>query len=605
MTSKTKLLTLLIFTLSIPSSHAFNDTSDFWRCENRVGGAWVFGRVPYACDVQSFGEPTYVAQQFAPVIFDDLAGQPVETSRYMGSLNSVIRDTADYYLSIRKPNASAAEQQAWRQAIFTVAHQETFWSHYRNATDSRIKMVRGDSGHGHGMMQVDDRWHFAAINEGKGWQLIENMMYALDIFYSEWQRAVTASCVPSAVDWRSRTRSAYSAYNGGSNQICRWTDPNHVWARNDQNFLQKFDTQSWAQHITDPNAASEIDVVCLVEGNENCPPGSNDTQRLSGKLLELPSGEACVFNGNILYCTDDRRDAVCLARSQGVSIAAGQLTLEPQDYAHLTQQGFDRHDCNLHVEGLLAVGQVLQTQLAINLRVTPGGAWLATTTQGQRYQITDFEVRDEGALHRYYRIRHQDTEGYIYAGSSADYTSWALPTNELPIETIVARPNDWIEIVIAGGINLRHTPGGNLISVVLQNTVTQVLDTRFKGPSNQIYYGIEYAGLTGYIYGGRLLPNSTLAQWANLTNEPIVFVRTGRASDTIWWTPLRECADAACKSSGYVIGGYYDSWCQRFGCGWRQSHVTELDDNLSGWVQVRVTESGQEGWIEERFIIWD
>jgi hypothetical protein len=33
--------------------------------------------------------------------------------------------------------------------------------------------------------------------------------------------------------------------------------------------------------------------------------------------------------------------------------------------------------------------------------------------------------------------------------------------------------------------------------------------------------------------------------------------------------------------------------------------VTELDNNLNGWVRLRVDDSGQEGWIEERFIIWD
>ncbi len=343
----------------------------------------------------------------------------------------------------------------------------------------------------------------------------------------------------------------------------------------------------------------------MVEGNENCPPGSDDTQRLSGKLLEIASGEVCVFNDNTLHCTDDKRDAVCLAKSQNVSIAGGQLTLAPEDYEGLPQQRFDRHDCNSHVGGLLAVGQVLQTQLAINLRATPGGAWLATTIQGQHYQIIDFEVRDENQLYRYYRVRHQNTEGYIYVGSVSDHSSWALPSTNLPFETIIARPNDWIEIVTGGGINLRNTPAGSLITVVPQDTVSQVLTTQFKGPSNQVYYGIEYAGATGYIYGGRLLPDATLAQWANLTSAPIVFVRTGRASDTIWWTSLRECAETSCKSSGYVIGGYYDSWCQRFGCGWRQSHVTELDNNLNGWVRLRVDDSGQEGWIEERFIIWD
>ena len=61
---------------------------------------------------------------------------------------------------------------------------------------------------------------------------------------------------------------------------------------------------------------------------------------------------------------------------------------------------------------------------------------------------------------------------------------------------------------------------------------------------------------------------------------------------------------SACSDGAYVIGGYLDSWCKRFGCGWRQSHVTELD-NVSGWVQVRVDDSGQEGWIEDRFIIWN
>src|SRR5690606_23104670 len=141
--------------------------------------------------------------------------------RYMREMHAIIRDAAIYYLKKRKPNVSNQELDAWVTAILTITAQESYTSHYRKATNGKLKMMRGDVGHGHGLMQVDDRAHFNAIKQGLGWNLMTHMAYALDIYYSAWQKAPSKSCVGRETNYEARTRAAWSAYNGGSGSICR------------------------------------------------------------------------------------------------------------------------------------------------------------------------------------------------------------------------------------------------------------------------------------------------------------------------------------------------------------------------------------------------
>ena len=54
----------------------------------------------------------------------------------------------------------------------------------------------------------------------------------MGIVYSKWKKAATASCVNSAIDWLNRSRSVYSAYNGGPSNTCRWKDAPIVQAVN-------------------------------------------------------------------------------------------------------------------------------------------------------------------------------------------------------------------------------------------------------------------------------------------------------------------------------------------------------------------------------------
>ncbi|WP_290648030.1 hypothetical protein [Aquisalimonas sp.] len=222
--------------------------SDWWKCPQRVGGTWTFGRAPYGCDVEEFGSAAVVRSNFDAYIFDDDEPQDSERIRYMGALYAFLADQAADYLRSRRADASDAEVAAWRRAVYATAHQESFWTHYREASASAgrlLTMLRGDNGHGHGLMQVDDRFHTNAIQSGIGWRLDENLSYALDIYYEAWQRAPRQWCVSSPNAWDERARSAYSAYNGGRGQICRWTDPNHTWARNDEGFYDKYVRQQW------------------------------------------------------------------------------------------------------------------------------------------------------------------------------------------------------------------------------------------------------------------------------------------------------------------------------------------------------------------------
>src|SRR6185503_16455432 len=102
---------------------------------------------------------------------------------------------AIYYIKKRRPTVSTTESNWWVTAVLATASHESYWSHYRKASDAKIKLMRGDVGHGHGMMQIDDRTHFPAVENGTAWNLIGNLIYAMDILYPSWVKAPSQSCV--------------------------------------------------------------------------------------------------------------------------------------------------------------------------------------------------------------------------------------------------------------------------------------------------------------------------------------------------------------------------------------------------------------------------
>ena len=460
---KTCTLKIILIGLAILISNQafaqYNNTPNYWRCSNRVGGTWTFGHAPSACSASTFIGVDYVESKFGPYIFDDTANRNRERDRYMSEMHNLVVKAADYYLKKRKPNAPAGELSNWREAVLAITHQESFMTHYRDG--SSLRMMRGDFGHGHGLMQIDDRWHFVNIREGNAAHLIKNLFYALDIYYQAWQRAPSTRCVSSPNDYYRRIRAAYSAYNGGLDDICRFTNPNHPWARNDRNFKSKLDAKAWKRHI---NAVTPTPV-----------------------------------------------NIACLANTTSQNCSGGGVTPPPPVNPPPTNPV---NPPTSPVDSLFAVGDQIRLLKNINVRATPGGRRLATFRANESFQVLDRTVINNSSQARYYKIQKGSVQGYVYAGTKNSHQEWAVIGSGaklyLPVE------GSEITSLTRSGTNLRATPGGTRLGTVPSRTRLTVVGTVVRGSSKELYVKVKYGASTGYLYSGMLAPRYTVSNWISI-----------------------------------------------------------------------------------------
>lgn len=513
---------LIVFaTLMMAISAQSNQTPNYWKAYNCVGGEWNFGRAPKACDARTFGEDLWLKENYPKLLFSDLVSRTPERDRYMTEMNSVLEATVTYYFDKRKPSASQAERQAFMTAIKVIAGAESYWSHYRVGSDSRYKIMRGDYGHGFGIMQVDDRAHFRAIEQGIGWELTQHYIYAMDIFFAQWERWPQALCYTRMDDYYSRTRSAWAAYNGGPSQLCRWTNPNHTWSKNDRNFKAALDSQSFKKFVKDPKLASSVNVRCMAEESFPCQHGAPEEPLPPVEPPVLPpvsgtsqfvqiDSSACEVMGEIVECLP-LNDAICL------NPTAKDLTEFKKMPASSAQQiqSLNRFDtCRETVTHLSRVGQFIKLQVAINLRSTPAGALNGSVPKGAVVQVLGFEHRNFDLL--YYLVQYNGKSGYIYAGNRQTHPSWAVrvtPSSSQRLAALLADKGTFLRILNSVGINMRQTPAGTLLQLIPRSTQLEVLDIAVQGAEQKIYFKVRYGGREGYIYGGMLTELWSIAQW--------------------------------------------------------------------------------------------
>lgn len=499
-------------------AQAQNQTPDYWKCEERVGGTWAFGVGPDGCKAGVFGEDRYIFETYQPLIFDESVSIDKERLRYMDELAAVIREASALYIKKRNPQVSAAEQLSFVHAALTVAHQESFWTHYRKVPNQSLKMMRGDFGHGHGLMQVDDRWHFIAVNEGRGWSLVKNIIYSLEEYYDAWVRAATVNCVTDTNDFRMRARAAYSAYNGGISKICRWTNPDDRWARNDNGFVTKYDKQAWLSYVKDPNKISQVNVPCLLDGQENCPlrpPRSEEDVPRVDQIYQNSSFQYCFYREGGFQCIADSRDLACLQRLgniQSNSVVRMSKKFEAREKKTL----LDRHQLCVEMTDfrLKPVGAIVRVKKDTNLRATPAGAPKEIIKAGTSIQVIDFEVRDMKVGHRYYMALVNGSWGYFYGGSLLDDQDWAEDTSESPKNLMMAQPGQRVRIISKGGINLRDEIGGTILANIPNRAVVKVEKRIVRATTNDLYYFVDTGGRKGFIYSGRAFPLRTYPQWS-------------------------------------------------------------------------------------------
>ncbi len=435
-----------------------NKTPDNWKCNEGISGEWNFGRAPRACRVNVFQNESDVNNYWKAIIFQDAKSRTDERQRYMSEMNKFITGMSTSYLKRRKPNVSSAEEAAWTKAVLALVHQESFWSHYRT-TDSKLRMMRGDFGHGHGLMQVDDRWHFVQVNAGGAARVQDNIIYALDLVYKEWERAASASCVGSASNYLSRTRAMYSAYNGGSSKLCRWTNPKDTWARNDTNYYDKFKSSSWAKYV-DNRKTYEYNFNCLVQGGG-------------------------------LKCFDES--------------STPSPTPEPPTPTTPVVTS----------PNVVKVGGFVEATVNVNLRKTPGGDLVSVINKGQIYQVLDVYINPTSKI-RYYLVSNGEHVGYVHGGTDADYDKYLIPSDRKTAKMYLANISDRVVVKAPEGINLRTTAAGTLITRVPRGERLDVLARVIRGTDRDVYYKVEYKKQSGYIYSGRLAPTPTTQTWTEV-----------------------------------------------------------------------------------------
>jgi hypothetical protein len=571
---------------------AYNATPDFWECANKVGGTFTHGRVPSGCDVNAFGPDGFVRGNYGTAIFNDAAyntassSDPIsvaERKRYMQLMYPIIRDASARYLLARKPDVLADEMTAYQRGVFALLRQESFWSHYRDAQvgagqDFLLKMVRGDSGHGHGMMQVDDRYHFLPLQEGKGWNMLQNFSYAIDIYYDGWKKA-PASCLGNASSgdaeyWRSRARSAWSAYNGGPTKICRWQNAADANVAKDNGYRDNYDLRRWLPDVTDLTQTVSIDVACLMDNGSQCPlPVGN--LPLPHTLLKIGSS-ACVLVDGKLDCVDDMRDAACLGskasfdETQVAIVYAAAVT-------GVARTNHNRHQlCRAGVSGLQALGSAIMTSAALELRSAVGGMVIGSLPAGN-YQVLDFEARGLAAQERFYRVRGASVagpvlDGWIAAGDKNNFAAVAANTAPVAGGGVMAYPGDWVKVT--PNLNLRRTPGDALtpLAAMPAGTPVQVKELYATASANNLYYRVEYLHSDGKLHDGWAFAGnlsasgSTLPNWftpttAANTNKPAHCPNgtrydsqtracvSGGLSGSVWG-PFSVAATQACLDNG-------------------------------------------------------
>lgn len=300
----------------------FND----WVCINKVGGIWIYGCVFFGCDVFVFGFDVFVCGNYVGVIFNDvLVSLVIECQCYMQVMYFVICDVSECYLCLCKFDVLVCEFEVFQCGIFVMLCQEIFWFYYCDVQIGvgqfyLLKMMCGDSGYGYGMMQVDDWYYFVEFQQGKGWNMMQNFIYVIDIYFDVWQ-VVFVVCLGGVIlfigiivdvdeYWCGCVWLVWSVYNGGFIKVCCWQNVVDVNVLKDNGYCDNYDNCLWLVDVVDFGKVVGIDVVCLMDNGLFCFVFIGGSVEL-GKLLQV-GVVVCVFVGSMLECVDDVCDVVCL-----------------------------------------------------------------------------------------------------------------------------------------------------------------------------------------------------------------------------------------------------------------------------------------------------
>lgn len=512
-------------------------------CPGKDPGSWNWGEAPSACEASRFGEVARIKFIYSDFALDRTRGEdPEHRKDYVTNLHALLRELSTEFIKAKKPDVTKAEADAFVLAIEAVAHQETYWSHYRVGKDGRYKMMVGDKNISHGIMQINMTYH-ASKEDDRSFDLVGNIGFGVELFHHKWESAKKARCTQRTRKqtdeqyYQNITRAAYSSYNGGSDAVCRWTNPKHTWAKNDKNFFGKLKGQMWSEWVRVEDQKIRIDVGCIRSGDEICAVAQPRTsESLVNRPLVLDDGMSCVITaaegGDRLDCARDYRIAKCLVAQRPELNVSGALKVMATDPELSKYKRFVHTDrmalCGKAHPTAALVGDVVKLNQNAGIRMkVEGGVTIATAKKGEMFQVIDVELPFDSLGNRLYKVVYKSKsskaqEGWISAGPDVD------GNKVLSVISRLAEPapkglNLWLptvgaqlEIAKADGVKLLVSQDGEVKSTLAKGDKAIVEEVKILGAANEIWLRVRTASDTGYIYSGSTYPNMTVDQWVKV-----------------------------------------------------------------------------------------
>ncbi len=544
MSKKMGLLTLLLATLGaiavIASEQALSGVPYIRDCQGKDPGVWEFGEGSDGCDAKRYGSVSRIKYIFSEFVYDRTAATDGDQRKeYVTNVNALLRDLATKYIRDRRPDVQDDEVAAFVNAIHTVAHQETFWSHYRIGAKGGYKLSTGDRNISHGMMQINQRYH-ASREQDRSFDIVGNVGFGIEHYFSEWESALKARCIMRVKNQKREqtlenvTRAAYAAYNGGPGAICRWTNPGHAWAKNDKNYFKKLKSRDWSEFVRDENHKLKVDLDCVRSGDDFCAVAKERlNEYIASRPLVMENGTTCVTaDGKSLQCARDVRVFTCLAGLSDEVAMATPLKIKSTDRQVMgmprTMVENRLELCQNAFPEVASIGDVVTTNVAVAIKAETGGRTIGFTKKQQAFQVLDIEVELDEARARQYRIRLPNKlEGWISGGTRETADKIATVT-KLSFNAVPKGVTQFLP-AIGGQVQISKTDGSKLLltreadgvktetlEVLEKGTVVEVEDVQIIAAANEIWLKVKTPTQRGYIYAGRTFPSSTIDQWVTV-----------------------------------------------------------------------------------------
>lgn len=367
-----------------------------------------------------------------PVVAASDQSQDVDAQKvmYLSKLYMALGEISEWYILKKDPAMQAFPLKVWKNAVFAKAEQEKMWEQFFM---EKAKQKEGKDNQKKSKKLIYSSFQqlsFLSHNDKAAWRFVKLFIDGMENYYFFWKKAASSSCVPKG-DVMARARAAFSSYNGGMSQMCRWHDAFSKVSTIDREFYQKMKQQSWKQYgIKKP----------VIEVAKNLPPKmiskTIESKKLvlpkilNGQLVSLPSKEVCIMKSGTLNCLSRKSDTVCLSaitKFKNVEAKKVKATVANQ-YKIKRLNRFET--CENYNSELRPISSLIKTKKKINLRTAPGGKLLGVVPKGVILRVKDFKLESLDEKHAYYKVSFDGKKGYIYAGTEKTSRRWISTVSE-------------------------------------------------------------------------------------------------------------------------------------------------------------------------------